>query len=204
MIQEQLVARQIHDPRVLGAMRNVPRHLFVPDELKPNAYEDRPLPIGNNQTISQPYIVALMVQALELKGNEKVLEIGTGSGYETAILAELCAQVFSIERLEDLAVATQALLDRLGYRNVSIRVGDGTMGWQEHAPFDAIVVSASSPQIPRPLLDQLAPNGIFVLPMGEEELQSLVLLRKNKDGIKEEYLGECRFVKLRGVYGWEG
>lgn len=204
MIQEQLVARQIHDPRVLGAMRNVPRHLFVPDELKPNAYEDRPLPIGNNQTISQPYIVALMVQALELKGSEKVLEIGTGSGYETAILAELCAQVFSIERLEDLAVAAQALLDRLGYRNVSIRVGDGTMGWQEHVPFDAIVVSASSPQIPRPLLDQLAPNGIFVLPMGEEELQSLVLLRKNKDGIKEEYLGECRFVKLRGAYGWEG
>jgi protein-L-isoaspartate(D-aspartate) O-methyltransferase len=204
MIQEQLVARQIRDSRVLEAMRRVPRHLFVPDELRSKAYEDRPLPIGKHQTISQPYIVALMIQALELKGDEKVLEVGTGSGYEAAILAELCGQVFSIERIEDLAVKAQALLADLGYRNVSIRVGDGGMGWQEHAPFDAIVVSASSPQIPRPLLDQLAPNGILVLPMGEEELQTLVLLRKNKDGIKEEYLGECRFVKLRGAYGWGG
>jgi protein-L-isoaspartate(D-aspartate) O-methyltransferase len=203
MIREQLESRQIRDPRVLQAMRNVPRHLFVPDEVKSHAYEDRPLPIGNDQTISQPYIVALMVQALELDGSEKVLEIGTGSGYATAILAELCAQVFSIERLEDLAARAQALLTGLGYRNVWIKVADGSLGWEEHAPYDAIVISASSPQIPRPLVEQLHPNGIFVLPMGEEELQSLVRLRKTKDGIREEYLGECRFVKLRGAYGWE-
>lgn len=203
MIREQLAARQIRDPRVIEAMRTVPRHLFVPDEVKSNAYEDRPLPIGKDQTISQPYMVALMVQALELNGNEKVLEIGTGSGYETAILAELSAQVFSIERLEDLAARAQGLLAALGYQNIRIKVGDGTLGWQEHAPYDAIVITASSPQIPRPLIEQLHPNGIFILPMGEEQLQSLVRLRKSKDGIREEYLGECRFVKLRGAYGWE-
>jgi protein-L-isoaspartate(D-aspartate) O-methyltransferase len=203
MIEEQLVARQIRDARVLEAMRNVPRHLFVPEDVKPHAYEDRPLPIGNDQTISQPYIVALMVQALELRGSEKVLEIGTGSGYETAILAELCAQVFSIERLGDLALQAQALLSALGYRNVWIKVGDGTLGWEEHAPYDAIVISASGPQIPRPLLEQLEPGGIFVLPIGEEQLQSLVRLRKSQEGIREEYLGECRFVKLKGAFGWE-
>jgi protein-L-isoaspartate(D-aspartate) O-methyltransferase len=203
MIEEQLVARQIRDARVLEAMRNVPRHLFVPEDVKPHAYEDRPLPIGNDQTISQPYIVALMVQALELRGSEKVLEIGTGSGYETAILAELCAQVFSIERLGDLALQAQALLSALGYRNVWIKVGDGTLGWEEHAPYDAIVISASGPQIPRPLLEQLEPGGIFVLPIGEEQLQSLVRLRKSQERIREEYLGECRFVKLKGAFGWE-
>lgn len=203
MIREQLAARQIRDPKVIEAMRAVPRHLFVPDEVKSNAYEDRPLPIGKDQTISQPYMVALMVQALELNGNEKVLEIGTGSGYETAILAELSAQVFSIERLEDLAARAQTLLAALGYQNIRIKVGDGTLGWQEHAPYDAIVITASSPQIPRPLIEQLQPNGIFILPMGEEQLQSLVRLRKSIDGIREEYLGECRFVKLRGAYGWE-
>jgi protein-L-isoaspartate(D-aspartate) O-methyltransferase len=203
MIQEQLESRQISDPRVLKAVRNVPRHLFVPEEVKPHAYEDRPLPIGNDQTISQPYMVALMVHALELQGSEKVLEIGTGSGYETAILAELCGQVFSIERLEDLAERAQALLAALGYRNVCVKVGDGSLGWQEHAPYDAIVISASTPQIPRPLVEQLHPEGVFVLPMGEEELQSLVRLRKRKNGLQEEYLGECRFVKLRGAYGWE-
>jgi protein-L-isoaspartate(D-aspartate) O-methyltransferase len=203
MIEEQLVARQIRDARVLEAMRNVPRHLFVPDDVKPHAYEDRPLPIGNDQTISQPYMVALMVQALGLTGNEKVLEIGTGSGYETAILAELCAQVFSIERLADLAAQAQALLSALGYRNVWIKVADGTLGWQEHAPYDGIVISASSPQIPRPLLEQLDADGIFVLPIGEEQLQSLVRLRKTHEGIREEYLGECRFVKLKGAFGWD-
>jgi protein-L-isoaspartate(D-aspartate) O-methyltransferase len=203
MIQEQLLARQIRDTRVLEAMRNVPRHLFVPDDVKPNAYEDRPLPIGKDQTISQPYMVALMVQALELTGSEKVLEVGTGSGYETAILAEVSAEVFSIERFADLAVGAQALLTALGYRNVCIKVGDGTLGWPEHAPYEAIVISASSPQIPRPLLEQLRPGGSLVLPIGEEQLQSLVRLRKTTDGIKEEYLGECRFVKLRGAYGWE-
>jgi protein-L-isoaspartate(D-aspartate) O-methyltransferase len=203
MIEEQLVARQIRDARVLEAMRKVPRHLFVPDEIKAHAYEDRPLPIGQDQTISQPYMVALMVQALELTGSEKVLEIGTGSGYETAILAELCSEVFSIERLAELADQAQALLRALGYRNVRIKVGDGTLGWEEYAPYDAIVISASSPQIPRPLLEQLEPGGAFVVPIGEEQLQSLVRLRKTNEGIREEYLGECRFVKLKGAFGWE-
>jgi protein-L-isoaspartate(D-aspartate) O-methyltransferase len=203
MIEEQLVARQIRDARLLEAMRKIPRHLFVPDEIKAHAYEDRPLPIGQDQTISQPYMVALMVQALELTGSEKVLEIGTGSGYETAILAELCSEVFSIERLAELADQAQALLRALGYRKVRIKVGDGTLGWEEHAPYDAIVISASSPQIPRPLLEQLEPGGAFVLPIGEEQLQSLVRLRKTNEGIREEYLGECRFVKLKGAFGWE-
>jgi protein-L-isoaspartate(D-aspartate) O-methyltransferase len=203
MIEEQLVARQIRDARVLEAMRKVPRHLFVPDEIKAHAYEDRPLPIGQDQTISQPYMVALMVQALELTGSEKVLEIGTGSGYETAILAELCSEVFSIERLAELADEARALLRALGYRNVRIKVGDGTLGWEEYAPYDAIVISASSPQIPRPLLEQLEPGGAFVVPIGEEQLQSLVRLRKTNEGIREEYLGECRFVKLKGAFGWE-
>lgn len=203
MVEEQLAARDIRDPRVLEAMRRVPRHLFVPDDLKARAYEDRPLPIGHDQTISQPYMVALMVQALQLTGAEKVLEIGTGSGYETAVLAELCAQVFSIERLEALAARAAAVLARLGYRNAQITTGDGTLGWEEHAPFDAVVITAASPQIPRPLLHQLRPEGVMVLPMGEEQLQSLVRLRKTSSGIREDYLGECRFVKLRGTYGWQ-
>jgi len=203
MVADQIVARQIRDPRVLAAMRKVPRHLFVAEELWDQAYEDGPLPIGESQTISQPYIVALMAEALELKGNERVLEIGTGSGYEAAVLAELCAELFSIERLEDLAMNARAVLASLGYRNISIQVGDGTLGWQECAPYDCVVVSAAGPQIPRPLLEQLKPDGILVLPMGEEGLQSLVRIRKGKDGLKEEYLGECRFVKLKGAYGWE-
>lgn len=203
MVADQIVARQIRDPRVLEAMRKVPRHLFIAEELWDRAYEDGPLPIGESQTISQPYIVALMAEALQLKGHEKVLEIGTGSGYEAAILAELCAQVFSIERLEELAISARAVLASLGYRNISIQVGDGTLGWQEHAPYDAVVVSAAGPQIPRPLLEQLKPEGNLVLPMGEEGLQSLVRIRKRSDGLNEEYLGECRFVKLKGAYGWE-
>jgi protein-L-isoaspartate(D-aspartate) O-methyltransferase len=203
MIQEQLVSRHIHNQRVLEAMRRVPRHMFVPDDMKQNAYDDRPLPIGKDQTISQPYMVALMVQALELTGSEKVLEIGTGSGYETAVLAEVCGQVFSIERFAELAVNAQALLTALGYRNVCIKIGDGTLGWSEHAPYDAIVISASSPQIPRPLLEQMEAGGVFVLPIGEEQLQTLVRLRKTDEGLREEYLGECRFVKLRGAHGWE-
>ncbi len=203
MVEEQLVTRGINDSRVLAAMRKVPRHLFVTQELRQQAYEDKPLPIGHDQTISQPYIVALMVEAMELKGQEQVLEIGTGSGYEAAILAELCGQLFSVERVEALARKARALLDDLGYKNISIQVGDGTLGWNEHAPYDVIVVSAAAPQIPRPLIEQLKPEGILILPMGEEDLQSLARIRKRKEGLKEEYLGECRFVKLRGEYGWK-
>ncbi len=203
MVREQLLSRGIRDPRVLAAMGKVPRHLFVPDELRNEAYDDHPLPIGEGQTISQPYMVALMIEALGLKGEERVLEVGTGSGYEAAILAELCAQVFSVERLEELATRARGRLSSLGYGNVSTRVGDGTLGWAEHAPYEAVVISAAAPCIPRPLLEQLKPGGCLVLPMGEEDLQALVRIRKDKEGLKEDYFGECRFVKLLGTYGWK-
>ncbi len=203
MVEAQLVSRGIRDSRVLAAMAKVRRHLFVAEELRSRAYDDNPLPIGEGQTISQPYMVALMVEALGLKGKERVLEIGTGSGYEAAVLAELCARVFSVELVEDLAVKARVVLASLGYRNVSIQVGDGTLGWGEHAPYDAVVISAAAPCIPRPLLEQLRPGGCLVLPMGEEELQTLVGIRKESGGLREEYLGECRFVKLMGAYGWE-
>ncbi|HEV8342054.1 MAG TPA: protein-L-isoaspartate(D-aspartate) O-methyltransferase [Candidatus Binatia bacterium] len=203
MVQEQLVKRGIKDPRVLGAMAKVPRHLFLEGELWDRAYDDHPLPIGADQTISQPYIVALIAEALGLKGAEKVLEVGTGSGYLAAVLAELCAEVFSVEAVEDLAMKARVILPSLGYMNVSVLVGDGTLGWEEHAPYDAVVVSAAAPCIPRPLLEQLKIPGHVVLPMGEKALQSLVRIRKDSEGIREEYLGECRFVKLRGKYGWK-
>ena len=203
MVEEQLVSRGINDPGVLRAMAKVPRHLFLESELWDHAYEDHPLPIGANQTISQPYIVALMIETLELKGAERVLEVGTGSGYAAAVLSELCAEVFSVEVLEELAVKARALLTRLGYKNVSLLMGDGTLGWEEHSPYDAVVISAAAPCIPRPLVEQLKVPGYLVFPIGEEELQTLVRIRKDKAGIREEYLGDCRFVKLTGRYGWE-
>jgi protein-L-isoaspartate(D-aspartate) O-methyltransferase len=203
MVQEQLASRGIRDRRVLEAMATVPRHLFVPEDLKERAYEDRPLPIGQDQTISQPYMVALMAEAMGLGGDERVLEVGTGSGYATAVLAELCAEVYSIERLEALAARARSVLASLGYDNVFIVTGDGTLGLPAHAPYDAAIVSAAAPCLPRPLLDQLKPDGCLVVPMGEQELQSLVRIRKSGDGLTEEYLGECHFVKLIGAYGWE-
>jgi len=203
MIQEQLVSRGINDPRVLRAMAKVPRHLFLESELWDQAYKDHPLPIGADQTISQPYMVALMAQALELKGAERVLEVGTGSGYAAAVLSELCAEIFTVEAVEELALKARTLLSSLGYRNVSVLVGDGTLGWEEHAPYDAVVISAAAPCIPRPLLEQLKIPGYLVFPMGEKELQTLVRIRKDTEGIREEYLCECQFVKLRGRYGWE-
>ncbi len=203
MVEEQLLSRGIKDSRVLATMAKVRRHLCVAEELWSRAYDDNPLPIGEGQAISQPYIVALMVEALGLKGKERVLEIGTGSGYEAAVLAELCAQVFSIEWVEDLAIRARVVLASLGYRNVFIHVGDGTLGWEEHAPYDAVVISAAAPCIPRPLIWQLKLDGLMVLPMGEEEIQTLVRIRKERGGLREEYLGECLFVKLMGTYGWE-
>ena len=203
MVQEQLVSRGINDPRVLRAMAKVPRHLFLESELWDDAYGDHPLPIGADQTISQPYMVALMAEALGLKGAEKVLEVGTGSGYTAAVLSELGAEVFSVEIVEELALKTRTILSSLGYRSVSILVGDGTLGWEEHSPYDGVVISAAAPGIPRPLLEQLKIPGYLVFPMGEKELQTLVRIRKDKTGIREEYLGECLFVKLRGKYGWE-
>jgi protein-L-isoaspartate(D-aspartate) O-methyltransferase len=203
MVEKQLVSRGISDPRVLRAMAKVPRHLFLESELWEHAYEDHPLPIGAHQTISQPYIVALMVEALELTGTERVLEVGTGSGYAAAVLSELCAEVFTVEVLEELAVKSRALLSNLGYKNVSLLMGDGTLGWEEHSPYDAVVISAAAPCIPRPLVEQLKVPGYLVFPIGEEELQTLVRIRKDRAGIREEYLGDCHFVKLTGRYGWE-
>jgi protein-L-isoaspartate(D-aspartate) O-methyltransferase len=203
MVREQLVKRGISDPLVLTAMGKVPRHEFVEDSLRDRAYEDNPLPIGEGQTISQPYMIALMAETLKLAEGEKVLEVGTGSGYLAAILAEQGVQVCSIEMSERLARRAQNTLRALGYRNVSILVGDGTLGWQTEAPFDAIVVGAAAPCLPRPLLAQLRLGGRLVVPMGEEDLQTLVRIWKEPKGLREEYFGECRFVKLQGAYGWE-
>jgi protein-L-isoaspartate(D-aspartate) O-methyltransferase len=203
MVDQQLVGRNISDTRVLAAMAHVERHRFVEEALRDRAYDDKPLPIGEYQTISQPFIVGLMTQALELRGHEHVLEIGTGCGYQTAILAELAASVYSIERLSSLASAARKLLDVLGYDNVAVRVGDGTLGWADAAPFDAIVVTAGTPSLPRPLIEQLGEGGRLVFPIGEEELQTLVRIRKERGRLHEEYFGDCRFVKLIGRYGWE-
>jgi protein-L-isoaspartate(D-aspartate) O-methyltransferase len=203
MVQEQLVERGISDPLVLAAMERVPRHLFVDESLRDRAYDDHPLPIGEGQTISQPYMVALMAETLKLAEGERVLEVGTGSGYLTAILAEQGAYVCSVELSEVLAERARALLQELGYHNVTVHTGDGTLGWESEAPFDAIVVGAAAPCLPRPLLSQLRLGGRLVVPMGEEDLQTLVRIWKEPSGIREEYFGECRFVKLHGAYGWE-
>jgi len=202
MIEEQLVARGIRDQRVLSVMRRTPRHLFVDEALRDRAYDDHPLPIGHGQTISHPFTVALMTEALELTGTERVLEIGCGSGYQAAILAQLCANVYSIERLAALATRARRILDECGIYNVALRVGDGTIGWNAEAPFDAIIVTAGSPALPRPLLKQLVPGGRLVAPVGEEDGQVLVRLRVDASGVHEEYIGDCRFVKLLGRYGF--
>ena len=203
MVEDQIVSRGIKDSRVIVAMKKVPRHLFVEEALQSQAYSDHPLPIGEKQTISQPYMVALMTEALQLKEKEKVLEIGAGSGYQTAVLAELAEKVFSIERIRSLAIKARQLLYELGYFNVEIKIFDGTHGWMEEAPFDAIIVTAGAPDIPHPLLDQLAIDGRLVIPVGDAYVQDLIRLRKKEDGIHKEDLGGCRFVKLIGKYGWE-
>jgi protein-L-isoaspartate(D-aspartate) O-methyltransferase len=203
MVQTQLVARGISDPKVLYAMGKVPRHLFVEEALQSQAYGDFPLPIGEQQTISQPYIVAFMTEALGLTGEEKVLEIGTGCGYQAAILAELAPEVYSIERLYTLASHARQILGSLRYFNVKIKVGDGTLGWPDEAPFDAIIVTAAAPGIPKPLLDQLAMGGRLVIPVGDRSSQTLDVVRKTPEGLQHDYRGGCRFVKLIGSYGWE-
>ena len=202
MVEEQLATRGIADRRVLSAMATTPRHVFVDEALRERAYDDHPLPIGHGQTISHPYTVALMTEALELQGTERVLEIGTGSGYQTAILAKLCANVFSIERIAALATRARRVLDQLSLYNVALRVGDGTIGWNAEAPFDAIIVTAGTPQLPRPLLSQLRSGGRLVVPIGEEDSQALLRLRVDESGVTEEYIGDCRFVKLLGRYGF--
>jgi protein-L-isoaspartate(D-aspartate) O-methyltransferase len=204
MVEEQIRARGVRDPRVLAALCRVPRHLFVEEALRDRSYLDQALPIGERQTISQPFMVAVMSEALELAGTERVLEVGTGSGYQTAVLAELAESVFSIERIASLAIQARSRLESLGYYNVLVQIGDGTIGWNEHAPYDAILVTAASPRIPRPLVEQLRVGGRLVLPLGEEGEQVLVRLRKEPSGrLAEEVLGGCRFVKLIGRHGWE-
>ena len=204
MLDSQIRARNVRDPRVLEAVRTVPRHLFVEEALRDRAYLDKALPIGEKQTISQPYMVAAMTEALELTGRERVLEIGTGSGYQTAILAELAESVFSVERIASFVPLARQRLESLGRYNVLIKVGDGTIGWSEHAPYDAILVAAAAPQLPRPLLEQLSVGGRLVVPMGPEESQTLMRIRRGEEGFHEEALGECRFVKLIGRHGWAG
>lgn len=202
MVDEQLIPRGISDPRVLSAMRKVPRHLFVEEALQDRAYGDYALPIGEKQTISQPYMVALMTEALELSGSETVLEIGTGSGYQAAILAELSKQVYSIERVPGLAVRAKKIIEDLGFKNVEIKIYDGTLGWQEKSPFDGIMVTASSPDIPKTLTDQLKIGGRFVIPVGTRHFQTLIKAVKKKDGLVKMALTECVFVPLIGTYGW--
>lgn len=203
MVDEQIIARGIRDPRVITAMRKVPRHVFVEEALQNQAYSDHPLPIGEKQTISQPFMVALMTEAMQLKGMEKVLEIGAGSGYQTAILAEIAFKVFSIERIRSLTIQARKLLYDLGYLNVEIKFSDGTLGWVDESPFDAIIVTAGSPGIPQPLVDQLATGGRLVIPVGDAADQELVRITKTEEGTKREDLGGCRFVKLIGQHGWE-
>ncbi|MFB3887170.1 MAG: protein-L-isoaspartate(D-aspartate) O-methyltransferase [Thermodesulfobacteriota bacterium] len=203
MVEEQIISRGIRDPRVITAMKKVPRHLFVEEALQSQAYTDHPLPIGEKQTISQPYMVALMTETLQLKEKDKVLEIGAGSGYQSAILAEVAEKVFSIERIRSLAIRARQLLYELGYFNVEIKISDGTHGWMEEAPFDAILVAAGAPDVPQPLLDQLAVDGRLVIPVGDAYAQDLIRVTKTKEGIRKEDLGGCRFVKLIGKYGWE-
>jgi protein-L-isoaspartate(D-aspartate) O-methyltransferase len=202
MVQEQIIARGINSSRVIQAMRKVPRHLFVDPGLTNRAYDDSALPIGDKQTLSQPYIVARMTEAVDVKGQEKVLEIGTGSGYQTALLAELCFNVFSVEKIRALSHKARALLDRLQYHNIALHVGDGTVGWSEHAPYDAVIVTAGAPELPKPLLDQLSLGGKLVIPVGDDKSQILFRVIRTEAGFEEEQLGECRFVKLLGKYGW--
>ncbi len=206
MVDSQIRSRGIRDERVLRAMAKIPRHLFVDEGLIDQAYNDSPLPIGEKQTISQPYIVALMTEALELGGREKVLELGTGSGYQAAILAELADRVFTIERIASLAQKARRILESLNYYNVVIRVGDGTYGWREECPFDAILVAAGSPSIPRTLVEQLAVGGRMVIPVGGRYTQNLIKLTRlseNADDVRQEDLGGCRFVSLIGEHGWK-
>lgn len=204
MAREQLQGRGIADARVLDAMRRVPRHLFVPLELAERAYEDRALPIGNGQTISQPYMVARIAEELQLRGHERVLDVGTGSGYQAAVLAELAAQVTSIERHSDLAANARQTLANAGYANVTVVVGDGSQGYAANAPYSGIAVAAGSPQVPDALLAQLAQEGRLVLPTGPADVQRLTVVVKDAQGrITTRMLEECQFVPLIGEQGWK-
>jgi protein-L-isoaspartate(D-aspartate) O-methyltransferase len=202
MVAEQLEARGITDARVLEAMRTVPRDRFIPAELRDHAYDDGPLPIGADQTISQPYMVALTCEVAQLSAAARVLEVGTGSGYEAAVLSRLAAQVITVESLPHLYDRARIILQSVGASNVSVRLGDGSFGCLEEAPFDAIIVSAAMPGVPTTLLTQLKPEGRLIAPIGEEELQTLVRIAHINGHWQEEYFGECRYVKMTGKHGF--
>ena len=203
MVRQQLMPRGIRDPRVLAACAKVPRHLFVPPEQRTKSYLDHPLPIGHGQTISQPYIVALMTEALGLRPEAKVLDVGTGSGYQTNILAELAQLVYTIERIPELLESARHILQELGIQNVQFRAGDGTLGWPAAAPFDGILITAAAPQIPVSLLAQLAEGGRLVIPIGSAFTQNLTVVEKTGGKIQERILCSCVFVPLIGAEGWK-
>ncbi len=203
MVETQLIPRGISDPRVLGAMRKVPRHLFMPGQIRLSAYDDMALPIGDGQTISQPYMVAVMTELLGLKGTETVLEVGTGSGYQAAILGELAREVYTIERIDSLAERARERLMSLGYSNVRVIEGDGSLGLAGKAPFDAIIVTAAAPSVPEPLARQLREGGVLVAPVGERFSQVLAKVRREKGVLREESQTPCVFVPLIGEYGWK-
>jgi protein-L-isoaspartate(D-aspartate) O-methyltransferase len=204
MVDNQLIPRGIVNDRVLNVMREVPRHLFVSDAFKDQAYSDHPLPIGDQQTISQPFMVAEMTQALEPHPEDKVLEIGTGSGYQAAVLSRLVFKVYTVERIYRLYRQSQQIFDELRYLNIASKYTDGTLGWKDEAPFDKIIITAGSPAPPLKLFDQLETGGFMVVPVGRETSQELMRYRKTEKGIEEENLGACRFVKLIGRHGWGG
>ncbi len=203
MIDTQIIARGVTDPAVIKAMRKIPRHLFVNEALIESAYGDHPLPIGEGQTISQPYIIAEMTQALRLNGDERILEIGTGSGYQAAILAAIVDRVYTIERNNTLFLNTKKLFDKLKYHNIVTKYSDGTLGWTQESPFDAIIVTAGGKEIPEPLIDQLSIGGKLIMPVGGNFSQELMLIEKTNTGIVSHNLGGCRFVKLIGRHGWK-
>lgn len=202
MVEEQLIARKISNPRVLEAMSTMPRHQFVPDALANQAYGDYPVGIGQGQTISQPYIVAMMTELLDLKGHEKILEIGTGCGYQTALLAKLAAQVYTIERIKELGFKARTVLKSMRFKNIVMRIGDGTHGWVDKAPYDGILVAACSPEIPKPLVDQLKEGGKLLVPIGKDDQQDLIQVTKLNGQPVVQNLGACRFVRLVGSFGW--
>jgi len=204
MVKTQLIPRGIKDERVLNAMKKVPRHLFIDESMQYKAYDDMALQIGEGQTISQPYMVAVMTQLLELKGNEKVLEIGTGSGYQAAILAELAKEVCSVERVTALATMAEERFHSLGYNNIHVKMGDGTLGWPEEAPFDRIIITAGTPKIPGSLIEQLSEGGMIIAPVGDRFSQQLLKVTKSKGKLLEDYHTPCVFVPLIGEYGWKG